>query len=840
MKVSLNWIKQFTDVSISTDELVRKIGEQLGAVEEVEQLGDKYQDVYIVKVTDVKSHPDADKLSVCLIDDNGVVNGVSRNSDGLVQVVCGAPNVQKDMLAVWLPPGSTVPSSFASEPFVLDARELRGEISNGMLASSKELAIGTDHAGIVEVDIPADPGSSFAEVYELDDVIIDIENKMFTHRPDCFGMLGVAREIAGITGNSFVSPDWYQKDISIDSPKQPSANLDVKNTIPDMVPRFMAVVLDSLTIRPSPLIIQTYLSRVGIRPINNVVDATNYVMVLTGQPLHAYDADKLEQITGQKDLQLETRLAKKGDRLTLLDERELVFEQSDKTILITSHDIPVGVGGVMGGLATEVDGSTTRIVLECANFDMYAIRRASMKHGLFTDAVTRFNKGQSTRQNSQVLKEATATLEFVAGGSVVSRVCDEGQTAQKSNSIAITSSFVSKRLGLEATTQRIKDVLKAVEFHVTSDSEAMYVMPPFWRTDIHIAEDIVEEIGRLVGYRALPLELPYRSLRPAPKNQLLELQRTIRDTLATAGANEVLTYSFVHSEFLKKNNQDPDKAFTITNALSPDLQHYRLSLVPSLLGKVHANIKSNYDEFVLFEIGKTHITTTHEEDEADSVPKEHERLAFVYASDEKAWLANKSGAAYYQAVVYLEHLCSRLALAYEIIPIDDETDLRNDDVWQLLSAPFALSRSGIVQIDGKPVGIIGELAGSVRKKLKLPISTAACELDIEALLEASARPMYQPLSKYPKISQDITLKLPADISFAEIIGMIAGVLARQEVKSFITPVDVYQPKEDASSKHVSLRITAWSTQKTMRTEELSAVLDEIALTADNQLDAERL
>lgn len=839
MKVSLNWIKQFTDVTISTDELVRKIGEQLGAVEEVEHLKDKYQGIYIVKVVEVKKHPDADKLSVCLIDDDGVVSEVDRNSDGLVQVVCGAPNVQKDMLAVWLPPGSTVPSSFNSEPFILEARELRGELSNGMLASSKELAIGTDHAGIVEVDIPADPGSSFAEVYELDDIIIDIENKMFTHRPDCFGMLGVAREIAGITGKPFVSPGWYQKDISIDSPKQPSVNLDVKNNIPDLVPRFMAVAIDGLTIRPSPLIIQTYLSRVGIRPINNVVDATNYVMVLTGQPLHAYDADKLEQITGKKDLRLETRLAKKDDKLTLLDGRELTFTESDRTILITSNDIPVGVGGIMGGLETEVDESTSRIVLECANFDMYAIRRASMKHGLFTDAVTRFNKGQSSRQNSQVLKEATATLEFVAGGSVSSRVCDEGKTTQRPDSIAITPSFVSKRLGIDATAQRIKDVLKSVEFHVSSDSEAMYVMPPFWRTDIHIAEDIVEEIGRLIGFHALPLELPSRSLKPAPKNQLLELQQTIRYTLSTAGANEVLTYSFVHGDFLKKTNQDPDKAFRITNALSPDLQHYRLSLLPSLLSKVHANIKSNYDEFVLFEIGKTHITSVYEEDEADSVPKEHERLAFVYASDEKAWQTNKSGSAYYQAVVYLDHLCTRLSLAYEIVPVDEE-NLSSDDAWQLLSAPFELSRSGIVQVDGKPVGMVGELANSVRKKLKLPVTTSACELDIEALLQSPKRDMYQPLSKYPKIFQDITLKLPADTAFAEIIRVSVGVLYRQDVKSFITPIDVYQPKDDASSKHVSLRVTAWSTQKTMRTEELTAVMDEIASATDNQLDATRL
>jgi phenylalanyl-tRNA synthetase beta chain len=413
MKVSVNWIKQFTKVELPIDDLVATIGAQLGAVEEVVDLGAKYQGVLVAKVVSCEKHPNADKLSLCWIDDGGAAQNVDRNKSGHVQVVCGAPNVKAGLTVAWLPPGATVPSTYDNDPFVLEARELRGVVSNGMLASSKELAISDYHEGIVELDIEAVPGTNFAELYELNDYIIDIENKMFTHRPDCFGILGVAREIAGITGQKFESPDWYKTPLDRIKPGKNQLKLEVKNDITDLVPRFMAVAMTDVGHGNSPLIIQTYLSRVGIRPINNVVDVTNYLMILTGQPTHAYDYDKLN------DGKLETRLSRKGDRLDLLNGKSITFEDNS-TILITSNDMPIGIGGVMGGAETEVNAATKNIVIECANFDMYSIRRASMRHGLFTDAVTRFNKGQSLLQNEIVLEEAVATMQYVAGAHVAS------------------------------------------------------------------------------------------------------------------------------------------------------------------------------------------------------------------------------------------------------------------------------------------------------------------------------------------------------------------------------------------------------------------------------------
>jgi|AntRauTorckE6833_2_1112554.scaffolds.fasta_scaffold00188_28 phenylalanyl-tRNA synthetase beta chain len=839
MKISTNWIKQFSDIQLSTDELVQKIGQQLGAVEEVVDVGARYQGVVIVKVVSCEKHPNADKLSLCFIDDGGAVADVERNEDGYVQVVCGAPNVTAGMQVVWLPPGVTVPSSYDKAPFVLEARELRGKVSNGMLASASELAIGDDYNGIVRVDIDAEPGRDFAEVYELNDTVIDIENKMFTHRPDCFGILGVAREIAGIQGLAFHSPEWYTTPKAL----QPERNHDrlginVSNTLPELVPRFMAVAMDSVVIKPSPLIMQTYLSRLGIRPINNIVDATNYIMVLTGQPLHAYDYDKLKSLqkADASEVSLETRFSKKGDTLRLLNGKQITFED-ENTVLITSNDVPVGIGGVMGGADTEVGDDTTRIVLECANFDMYSIRKTSMRHGLFTDAVTRFNKGQSALQNDRVLQEAVASLEYVSGASLASNVIDEGASLPELATVEVTTDFINARLGFSLSAEDIAVVLKNVEFDVHMGTDAIHIKVPFWRTDIAIPEDIVEEVGRLIGFDKLPLDAPTRSISPVSRNETLDTASRIRGLLASAGAHELLTYSFVSGALLGKSEQNPEHAFRISNALSPGLEYYRMSLTPSLLDKVHQNIKAEFGTFALFEIGKAHIKGYMDETEP-SVPAEEQRLALVFSADDKQWNTKKRGAVYYQGVRYVDWVLSQLGVAYNIQPFDDDV---SQQASQHMFAPFEQSRTGFVLFGDVVLGVVGELKTSVRRALKLPKATVAIELDLSKLMDVAQPPVYVQLSRYPKVQQDISFKLPAHHTYRAIYDCVTASLEGHGDTSLVAePLDIYQPEKDASSKHVAFRITAVSANRTLTDEEVGTVLSHVANQANNLLAAERL
>lgn len=820
MKVSLHTVQTLVGFELPpVGQLVERVNARLGKVEEIIELEPRYKDARIVRVIACEKHPNADKLSVCLVDDGGVVEGATRNENGLVQVVCGAPNVHAGMWAIWLPPGSTVPATYDdAEPFVLSARELRGVLSQGMLAAGDELAINGDHDGIVEIteaDVPEgaklQPGASFAKIFGLDDTIIDIENKMFTHRPDLFGQLGVAREIAGIFGQRFESPEWYLSQPQFSSPEN-ALPLDVQNDAPRNVPRFMVVALKNITVKPSPLWLQIELMRMGGKPVNNIVDATNYLMLMSAQPTHAYD---YETIRGRK---LGVRMASAGENVTLLNGKTYDLHEDD--IVIVDGERPIGLAGIMGGLDTEVTAETKTIVLECATFDMYTVRKTAMRHGLFTDALTRFNKGQSPLQNAVVL----ARLMEMIGGEQASEVVDlmgpqvddcvmDDQTHRVSG-MGITAKFIGERLGVTFEDAAIKQLLENVEFKVDVDDRGLDVYDPFWRTDIDEPEDIVEEVGRLHGFDKLPRELPRRSTKPAPKNEHREVKRFVRESFRRAGANEVLTYSFVHENILTKAEQDVSQAFRLSNALSPDLHYYRLSVLPSLLDKVRMNVKAGHDEFVLFEIGKGHNKKYHANDD-EGLPGEPAFVDAVYASKKP-----RASAAYYRARRLVDQLAADAG--YEIVykPITEPLDFP-------VTAPFDLERSALIEtVDGVFIGMVGELKQSVVRNFKLPEYTAAVTLDFEGLVQAARGRLkaYRPLSRYPSISQDVSIVVPRDRAYAEVCERARQIADESELRVDVQPISIYKSADDAATKTVTFRLRFTSEERTLRDGDVADVV----------------
>ena len=853
MKVSLNLIKQLINFELPpVDELVARVNQQLGGVEAVIDLNAKYGGARIVRVVECAKHPDADRLSVTKIDDGGVVADVPRDDNGLVQVVCGAPNVHADMWAIWLPPKSTVPASFDDDdPFVLDARPLRGVLSQGMLAAADELDIGTDHEGIVEIkehDVPVGveltAGARFAEMFGLDDYVLDIENKMFTHRPDCFGQLGVAREIAGIFHQQFTSPEWYKSEQKFAEAE--GLELTVTNDASELVPRFMAVAIKDIEVKPSPLWLQCQLVAMGGKPINNIVDATNYIMLMTAQPTHAYNYDKLR---GHK---LEARLARNGEKVSLLNGKE--YELTTDDIVIADGEGVIGLAGIMGGNSTEVSDDTKNIVLECANFDMYALRRTAMRHGIFTDALTRFNKGQSPLQNAAVLKQ----LMSMVGGVQASEVFDKrndrlmvmqhdsrvtfGSAGKETISIfdwgAVTgvlvleSTFVNERLGTEFSPQEICRILKNVEIKAHEEPEPntpyqFEVIAPFWRTDLELPEDIVEEVGRLYGFDKLPRQLPRRSIKPAPRNPRRQLKQAIRQSLSRTGANEVLTYSFVHERVLKNAEQDPSRAYRLSNALSPDLQYYRTGVLPSLLDKVHANIKAGHDEFMLFEIGKIHDKELPLTDE--NLPSEQTFVDGVYASKKP-----HTGAPFYKARKLVERLLADINVEADFVKIvESDADV---------PAPFDGQRSAwIVAKNGDKLGIVGELSQTARRNFKLPDYTAAFSLDIEKLqvcLTENREHNYRPLSRYPSTTRDISLKMQSAVDYASVYACAEEVAKKhRELQISITPIAIYQPKDDDSTKTVTLSVKFTSAERTLADKDTAPIIEEIAAMAAEEFDA---
>ncbi|HYH74804.1 MAG TPA: phenylalanine--tRNA ligase subunit beta [Candidatus Saccharimonadales bacterium] len=851
MKVSVNTLQFLNEHYHSAghpapdgvDDLVQKIGAQLGAVEEVIPFGKKYEGVLIVKVVSCADHPNADRLHVCMVDDGGRAKDVERNEQGLVQVVCGAPNVREGLNVAWLPPGATVPESYGKDPFVLEARALRGVVSNGMLASPRELALGDSHEGILEIDGDVEPGTLFTEAYQLqDDVVIDMENKMFTHRPDCFGWLGIAREIEGISHRPYKSPEWYTMQPAMPAVEADELPLVVRNELPELAPRFTAITLRDVKVGPSPVWLQVELARVGMRSINNIVDYTNFFMLETGQPLHAYDYDKVvAQDESAEHATLVVRHPAKDEKILLLNGKEV--QPRDQAIMIATNDKLIGLGGVMGGGDTEVDDTTTNIIIECANFDMYSIRRTSMAHGLFTDAVTRFNKGQSPLQNLAVLAKIVDEIRTYAGGKVASAVIDDNHlpTAVMERGslhppVTVSRMFINARLGFDLAAEDMAQLLRNVEFAVTVSGDDLTVTAPFWRTDIESKEDVVEEVGRLYGFDHLPLELPKRDLTPAIADPMFALKRQVRDVLSKAGANEVLSYSFVHGNLLDKAGQNRDLAFKVANALSPDLQYYRMSIQPSLLEKVQPNIKAGYDEFALFEMNKVH-NKLHAADD-NGVPTEFSLLALTFAANDKRAEAY-SGAPYYQARKFLTFLAAQLGVSLVFVPVAEELHIP-------VMEPFDYKRAALVMLPGSEevIGVVGEYKAATIKGLKLPAYSAGFELSLDELLkQVNKNKQYLQLPRFPKVEQDICLRVPSAVTYQDTFQFVWDRVAAtkpDQTYYMLGPIDIYQREGEAEHKQITFRLSIASYERTLTTDEVNALLEGVAKQAKEVLHAERV
>ena len=826
MIISVNWLKKFTNIEGSVDELANLIGSRLVEIEEVVDINAKYAGVVIAKVVECVALEDSDHLNITKIDDGGVVDGVERDDNGLVQVVCGAPNAREGLTVAWLPPKSTVPETFGdSEPFVLDARKLRGVVSNGMLASAKELDLWDDHTGIVELDSSLAAGSSFADTFELNDCLLDIENKSLTHRPDTFGIIGFAREVAGIQCIKFETPTELEIDGAQLPPRDgdeqtPSVTIDN----PDMAARYQAVVLGDFD-NPNgslPFTDLTYLSRVGVKSHSAIVDATNYAMMLTGQPLHAFDYDKLLALNDGK-IDIRVRGGRDGEKLVLLDGREIELDPTD--IVIANGDVAVALAGAMGGQSTEIDESTSRIMLESASFNLYNLRTTQMRHGVFSEAVTRFTKGQPAELTSPVLTKVVNMLVQAVGAKRLSDVADAYPTKQPEATVRVVQQVLNQTLGSDFGMSQIVNTLSNVGFEV--DVEEGYVIvakAPYWRTDIHMPEDIIEEVGRLNGFDNIPPVLATRTFKPVSPSAFDEFRYEVRSRLARAGANEVLSYSFVHGDTLSKAGQNVEHAFKIVNSISPDLQYYRLSLTPNLLGLAHPNLKAGYADFAIFEFNKVHSKLFG--NDPDDTPNERYMLA---------GLVNRKSTTspYYDAKRLSDYLLSSLNLTVDYVAFDDDSTL--DEF-----APFDKRRSAlVVDSESKEIlGVVGEYTRAASKSFKLG-AVAGFEFYADKLYEAHAtsKASYTPLSKYPGTERDICFKVSVDCSYARLVDCVDSVLGEIDIRTSIGAVDIYQA-EGASTKNITIRIKFVSDDHTLTSDEVAEIVDKITSTTKSDLGAE--
>lgn len=801
MRISLNTIKRYAKVPVDyrDSDLIQLIGSRLVEVEEVIDLAPKYRGIYIVKVVSAEKIPNT-HLTLCQVDAGK--HTAEFSDQETVQVVCGAPNVHAGMWAAWITPGAIVPSTYGNENFRLSVRKLQGYNSNGMLAAADELDLGTDHDGIIEIDPKgAVAGADFAATFDLNDLILDVENKSLTHRPDCFGLIGFAREVAGILDLPFEEPNVFQQLTAV-APKNPAqVDLQIEITDAELCPRYSCAVFDLPKLEQKYFTLEmAFLAKAGMRAIDPMVDLTNLLMLQTGQPLHAFDYDKLVSVGGNENPKIIVRIAEPGEKLQLLDGKTIECISDD--ILITSNNVPVALAGAMGGRNTEIDASTRRVILESATFSLYHLRKTQMAHGIFSEAITRFTKGQPPAITLPVLESALQTLEIAPLALV-----DAYPSPEKPVTLSLPAQNVNRLLGTSYTAKRMAQTLSNVGFEVNVDSDSLTVVAPLWRTDIHLQEDIIEEIGRLLGYDNIPLALPQHPMVEAQLDAMFSFKQELRSILSDRLAmNEVLTYSFVSKNLLERVDLDPEAHYEIVNSISPELQCFRSQIAPSLLDKIRENLKAGHRSFTLYELNqvsaKTHGLTV------EHTPNISTHLGIVTLGD------------FYDLKAQFLTLSRDLGLQIEYSLISAKAS----EEYPYLEP----KRAAELSIDGQRVGAFGEVRGSTLRQFKLEAPVSALELDLQSLVNLPRQLATEPqISKYPAVERDLTLKVATDAPFGRFDQIIIDMLAGQGLIYTVIPLSIYQANEADTTKNISFHLKFSDPRKTLVTEEISAIIDKI-------------
>lgn len=812
MIISCNWLKKFVQIDTQAEELAKEIGAKLVEVEAVIDLGIKYQGVVVARVKSVEPLAGSDHLSLCKIDDGGFKQEIERDENGWIQVVCGAPNVRVDANVAWIVPGAVVPASYGSqEEFKLDSRKLMGQVSHGMLASARELALWDEHEGILLLDENLAPGTSFAQAYELNDFLFDIENKSLTQRPDCFGIIGFAREVAAILGQEFKSPDWLLAEI-----KFTTSNLKIQVAEAGLASAYYLAEVDDLEQVPVlSLLDKTYLARVGVRPLSPIVDWTNYLMMLTAQPLHAFDRDKLEALSaaqGLDQLVITLRLARAGEKFRSLDGRDLVL--SDKDIVIAVGETVVALAGAIGGSNSEIDASTKRVLLEAASFDLYKLRTTQMRHGIFSEALTRFTKGQPAALAAPVLARAT---QLLAATSV--KVVQADLAVGINPCIELDLDFVNQVLGTNLSLDAMRQSLINAEFKVQSIDNKLLVVAPFWRNDVTTPIELVEELGRVYGYDNIVPSLPERQAVAVEAEKYDKFLTKMRNYLSQAGANEVLTYSFVNQALLRKSGQDPSDSYRLINSISPDLELCRQTLQPSLLNLIYNNLKAGFTEFALYEINKTQLKSHGLNDEA--VPIEQHNLALVLAKK------SNQNTAYFLAKRYLEFLLTKFDLVAEYKPLESS---------DAMSIMFEPKRSALVEVAGCLIGVLGEYKQSVKKNFKLPDFSAGWELDLVKLFKLWLQANHYKtttLAKFPSVERAICFETSLSLNFDQLKTAFLRAIAEQDLSIKLRTVDLFKTDD---FKRTTFALTISNPNKTLTSDEAQQILDQIITSMSKWLD----
>jgi phenylalanyl-tRNA synthetase beta chain len=724
MRLSLNWLAEFVDVTVSPEVLADKLTMAGFEVEAIEYLNPDFSGVVVGQVLSVEPHPQADRLVVTEVTDG-------RQA---YRVVCGAPNVTAGRLYPFAPPGAVL-----SGQRELKAVKLRGVLSEGMLLAEDELGLSDDHATLMDLPQDLPLGRDLAEALGLRDVVLEVA--VTPNRPDCLSVLGLAREVAALLRQSLRHP-------KVEFPEAPETIVSqARITILDPVhcPRYAARLLDGLTVGPSPLWLRRRLQVAGIRALNNLVDVTNYVLLELGQPLHAFDFDTL---AGQE---IVVRLPRPQEQsFTTLDGQDRPL--TPDTLLICDRDQPVALAGVMGGLFSEVTAATRRVLIESAYFNPPTIRRTSKRLGLSTEASYRFERGVDPDGVIRALERAAQLMASLGGGRVLAGRLDEYPTPVPRPRLSLRLSRTNRLLGTAYSLPQVQELLAALHLPALAiDQETLVLQVPSHRGDLEREIDLIEEVARLGGYDSIPVTLPGGAAAVPSVPPVAKVRRQVRQLLAGQGFCEAVTYSF-QSDRIASLLDEAATPLRLANPLSEEQALMRTSLLPGLLEALKRNLQRQMAGVRLFEIAPSF----HPEPGRD-LPRETPWVAGVLCGlrEETSWLAPEAFFDFFDVKGVVETLLEGLAVP--------------DLAFVPEALPPWLRYGARVLADSRELGCLGELALQPAERLDLESPVFLFQLSLEDLAAVTQPfPLYSPLPRFPAVFRDVALVLDQSVSAAAV------------------------------------------------------------------------
>jgi|HubBroStandDraft_4_1064222.scaffolds.fasta_scaffold02084_3 phenylalanyl-tRNA synthetase beta chain len=792
MRVPLEWLYEYCRPDLDTQVLAEGLAMTGTEVERVERHGvDALENFVVGRVIEAGRHPDADRLSVCLVD---------IGTDTPSQIVCGAPNVEQGQTVAVAKPGAVM-----GDGTKLGKARLRGVESDGMILAADELEIDTEHVGIMVLEENGlRPGMPLQEVLPIATDVLVVE--VTPNRPDCLGIYGIAREVHAATQTPLQPPPWSQ---------DPGSEGEIEDRITiavecprELCPRFTARVFEDVKLGPSPPWLKARLMAAGQRPISNVVDITNYVMLLTGQPLHAFDCDR---IAGAR---LTVRTARPGEQVQTLDGQTRTLDE--QMVLIADADGPTSIAGVMGGARSEVEPDTTRVLLEVANWDGANIHRTSLRLGLRSEASTRFEKQLQPEQALEAQAVATRLMIELCGARLVPGTIDIGGPGPAPRTIRLRDARVNSLLGAPIDRERSQRILGALEFATAQAQDGLDVtVPSFRRADVTREADLIEEVARLDGLQRLPATLPSRHGACGRLTDKQQLRRRAADALTAQGLHEIVGWSFVAPELSERLRIADRPAVELENPMSAEQAQLRTTLLGSLLDVARRNLARGADTVRLFEAGAVYLPS------ADGgLPDEPYTVAALTIGSVRppSWRDPQPRVAdFFAAKGVLGGLLDTLRIPWSVES-------------QTTPEPFLHpGRAAAILIDGdRKVGWLGEVHPQVAARWDLRGTVAAFEIDFDAAAGAAiATPLYEDVTSFPEVREDLAVIVGEQVSAARVLSVVreAGAPLLEHAEVF----DVYRDPERVGEGNVSLalRLSYRASDRTLTDEDVAPVRERI-------------